>query len=276
MHMLNFRSAVFTAIVAVPVFAAPAMAAEGADIPHVDFSFQGPFGTYDRASLQRGFQVYKEVCAACHGLKHVAFRTLGEKGGPGFSEAEVKAIAAAYQVQAEPNDLGQTVDASGQPLTRPATPADYFPSPFANEKAARVANNGSLPPDLSVIVKAREGHESYIYAFLTHFGATPPVDVQMSPGMTYNPSFPGGQTAMPMVVVDNGVTYADGTQASVAQQSRDVVTFLTWAAEPKMEQRKQMGFGVMIFLIALSTLLFFSYRRVWHGHHDVGTLGDGK
>ena len=136
---------------------------------------------YDRASLQRGFQIYKEVCSACHALSHVAFRNLGDPGGPEFSQDEVKAIAAGFKVPAGPNEQGQTVDANGMPLTRPGRSADYFPSPFANEQAARAANNGALPPDLSLIVKAREGHQDYVYSIVTGFGQTPPPRENRSP-----------------------------------------------------------------------------------------------
>ena len=238
------------------------------------WSFDGPFGTYDRAALQRGFQVYKEVCAACHSLDLVAFRSLGEAGGPGFTEPEVRAIAAAYMVRAEPNERGETTDANGAPLMRAATPADRFPSPFANEQAARTANNGAVPPDLSVIAKAREGHSDYLYSLLTGY-TQPPAGVTVPAGRYYNAYFPGRQISMPPPLSANRVTYADGTNASLDQQARDVTTFLTWAAEPKMEERKATGLGVMIFLLAFATLLFLSYRKVWHGHHDVGATGDG-
>jgi ubiquinol-cytochrome c reductase cytochrome c1 subunit len=257
--------------------AADAAAAGGAPAPmsteatapkHVDWTFNQPFfGTYDRASLQRGFQVYKEVCSACHSLSLVAIRTLGERGGPGFTQAEVKAIASAYMVPAGPNEEGQSVDDKGQPLMRAATPADYFPPPFANEKAARFANNGAYPPDLSLIVKAREGHEDYIYSILTGFGDKPPAGMKMSPGMMYNPAFPGRQIAMPPPLTDERVAYADGTKATIDQEAKDVTTFLAWAGEPKMEERKQMGLGVIIFLGLFAGLLYLSYTRIWRGQH---------
>jgi ubiquinol-cytochrome c reductase cytochrome c1 subunit len=258
-----------------PAPAAPAPAADaGSGVPppalpmkEMQWSFDGPVGMYDRASLQRGFQVYKEVCSACHSLKRVAFRNLGDPGGPGFSEAEVKAIAAGFKAPAEPDDQGRTYDDSGQRLTRPATPADYFPGPFENDKAARVANNGALPPDLSVIIKAREGGPDYIYSILIGFGMPMPASMHMAPSMNYNPYFAGHQIAMPPPLSDGMVTYSDGTKASVDQMARDVVTFLSWTAEPKMEERKHLGFGVMIYLIVLSGLLYFAYQRVWHGKH---------
>jgi ubiquinol-cytochrome c reductase cytochrome b/c1 subunit len=233
----------------------------------VSWSFDGPFGVFDRASLQRGFQVYKEVCAACHSLNLIAFRNLGEPGGPGFSEDQVRAIAATYKVPAGPDEQGRVSDAMGRPLTRTATAADYVPPPFPNEQATRTANNGALPPDLSLIVKARAGRANYVYSLLTGFGQRPPTNEKMARGMMYNPYFPGHQIAMPPPLVDGSVTYIDGTQATVDQEARDVVTFLTWAAEPKMEERKRTGFNVMVFLFLFAGLLYFSYQRVWHGKH---------
>jgi cytochrome c1 len=236
-----------------------------------EFSFEGPFGTFDRAALQRGFQVYKEVCSVCHGLNLVAFHNLSEPGGPEFSEAQIKALAASFQVpkSAEDDEQGRTHDDSGQRIMRAGVPADYFPWKFENEKAARAANNGSLPPDLSVMAKAREGGPAYIYSILTGYG-TAPANEPMGENMNYNPYFPGHQIAMPPPLTDGVVTYADGTKASVDQMAHDVATFLMWTAEPKMEERKRIGFGVMFFLIALSTLLYLTtYRKVWHGKHDV-------
>lgn len=252
-----------------PSAVAPAPSTEAEPPKHAGWSFNGPFGTYDRAALQRGFQVYKEVCAACHSLDRVAIRTLAQPGGPGFTEAEVRAIAASYMVPAGPNEQGQTVDDKGQPLMRAATPADSFPPPFPNEKAARAANNGAAPPDLSLMVKAREGGADYVYSLLTGFGKAPAGE-KMAPGMYYNVYFPGRQIAMPPPLTDDRVMYADGTKATVDQEAKDVVTFLTWAAEPKMEERKESGFGVMIFLLAFAGFLYLSYRKIWHGHHDVG------
>lgn len=235
----------------------------------VEFSFQGPFGTYDRAALQRGFQVYKEVCSACHGLKRVAFHNLGDDGGPGFSEAQVKAIAAGIQVPADPDEQGKTYNDSGERITRPGIPADYFPWKFENEKAARAANNGALPPDLSVIVKAREGGPQYVYSILTGFGGKPPANEVMADNMNYNPYFSGHQIAMPPPLSEGVVTYSDGTKATVDQMAHDVTTFLAWAAEPKMEERKRMGLGVMMFLFLLTGLLYLAYHKLWHGKHDV-------
>ena len=246
---------------------APAVEIETLPPRNGNFTFEGPFGTFDRAALQRGFQVYKDVCAACHSLEYIAFRHLAEEGGPGLSEAQVRALAAAYRVPAGPNEQGQTVDANGQPLMRPATPADHIPPPFPNEQAARASNNGALPPDLSLIVKARLGGADYLYSILTGYGQQPPAGVSVGPGRFYNPYFRGGQLAMPPPLNPDSVTYADGTMATVEQEARDVVTFLSWAADPKMEERKRTGFSVMIFLLVLASLLYFSYQRVWYGRH---------
>lgn len=233
----------------------------------VSFSFEGPFGTYDRGALQRGYQVYKEVCAACHSADHLAFHNLMEEGGPGFTEAEVRALAAQARVPAGPDEQGNTTDEKGQPLMRPATLADYFPKPFANEEAARANNGGALPPDLSMIVKAREGGPEYVYSILTGFHEDPPAGFKVVDGKYYNPYFEGRNISMPPPLVANGVTYSDGTKATIDQEAHDVTTFLTWAAEPKMEDRKRMGFGVLIFLIALAGVLFAAYRKVWKDAH---------
>jgi ubiquinol-cytochrome c reductase cytochrome c1 subunit len=233
----------------------------------VHWSYEGPFGHYDRAALQRGFQVYKEVCSACHSLNRVAFHTLSEDGGPGFDDAQMKAIAAGFKVVAGPNDKGETTDANGTPLTRAGTPADYFPPPFANEEAARTANNGALPPDLSLIVKAREGGANYVYSILTGFGQTPPGWFHVMANKYYDPYFDGWNISMPPPLAKGTVTFADGTPNTVEQEAHDVVTFLAWASEPKMEERKRLGFGVMAFLILLSGLLFLSYRKVWKDEH---------
>ena len=248
---------------------APAAPVSTAALPpkQMAWSFEGPFGTYDRASLQRGFQVYKEVCSACHALNHVAFRNLADNGGPGFTEAQVKAIAAAYKVPAGPDDKGNTVDANGQPLMQAATPADYFPSPFPNEKAARAANSGALPPDLSLIVRARVGGPDYVYSIVTGDGMPVGAGETMKPGMNYDPFFQGHQIAMPPPLHAGTVTFSDGTANTVDQEAHDVVTFLTWAADPKMEERKRTGFNVMIYLLIFAGLLYFSYRKVWHGKH---------
>ena len=232
------------------------------------FSFQGPFGTYDRGALQRGYQVYKEVCAACHSAQHLSFHNLDEKGGPEFTEAQAKALAAAVKVPAEPNDKGETTDDKGTTLMRSATLADHFPPPFANENAARANNGGALPPDLSMIVKAREGGPQYVYSILTGFHEKMPAGFKLTANKYFNPYFEGWNISMPnTALTDKAVTYSDGTPATIAQEAHDVATFLSWASDPKMEERKRMGFGVIIFLLILSGILFAAYRKVWKDAH---------
>jgi len=175
-------------------------------VKSVDFSFDGPFGTYDRGALQRGFQVYKEVCSACHGLNHIAFHNLDEAGGPGFTEPQAKAIAAGYKIPADPNDKGEIMDDKGVRLTRPGILADTFPSPFPNEEAARANNGGALPPDLSMIVKAREGGAQYVYSILTGFHMTPPKGFTVTANKYYNPYFEGWNISMPPPLKDGTVT----------------------------------------------------------------------
>ncbi len=237
------------------LMAMPVIAAEGVREPHsppAGWPHEGMTGTFDRAALQRGFQVYKQVCSACHGLKLVAYRNVADLG---FSPAEVKAIAAEYKVTDGPNDQGEMFE-------RPARPSDHFVKPFVNDAAARAANGGALPPDLSLIVKARKGHEDYIYSLLTGF-EEPPVGVKVAEGMHYNPYFPGHQIAMSPPLAEGAVTYADGTTASVAQMADDVTQFLTWAAEPKLEVRKQTGLKVLIFLTVFAFIMYGVKKKVW-------------
>ena len=231
-------------------------ASEAAQPAQQVWSFGGPLGTYDRAALQRGFQVYKEVCAACHSINQLYYRNLAALG---FSEAEIKAIAAEYTVTDGPNDQGEMFE-------RPARPSDHFKSPFANEKAASAANNGATPPDLSLIVKARHGGPDYIYSLLTGY-TTPPADKQMPSGMSYNEMFPGNMIAMPAPLSDGQVTFADDTPSTVRQMSRDVTTFLSWAAEPEMEARKKLGLKVMAYLLLLTGVLIALKRKVWSKVH---------
>ena len=221
-----------------------------------DWSFDGMFGTVDKPSVQRGFQVYKEVCSACHGLKRVAFRNLQEVG---FSEAEVKALASSYQIADGPNDDGDMFQRAGKA-------SDYFPSPFANDNAARSAHNGAVPPDLSLIIKARHDGANYVFSLLTGY-ETAPADVHLSEGQHYNPYFPGGKLAMPAPLSDGQVTYEDGTQASVEQMSRDVVNFLQWAAEPEMQARKQTGLKVLIYLAIFTVFAYIAKRNIWRKLH---------
>jgi ubiquinol-cytochrome c reductase cytochrome c1 subunit len=224
--------------------------------PHQEWSFNGVFGTYDRAALQRGYQVYKEVCAACHPVKHLAFRDLAEIG---YSEDEVKGIAAQVQVTDGPND-------SGEMYQRPARPSDPIPGPFPNDQAARAANNGALPPDLSLITKAREGGADYVYAMPTGYKDAP-AGFKVIEGAYYNEYFSGHQIKMPPPLSPDQVKYADGTPATVPQMTHDVVTFLSWAAEPNLEQRHRIGFKVILFLIVATGVFYAAKRRIWSRVH---------
>ena len=245
------------------VFAAETLDTKRLHPKAAEFEFEGPFGTYDRGALQRGYQVYKEVCAACHAVNHLSFHNLDEPGGPEFTEAQAKALAAAAKVPAEPNDKGETADDKGTPLMRSATLADRLPAPFPNENAARANNGNALPPDLSMIVKAREGGAAYVYSILTGFHEKTPAGFKVTEGKYFNPYFEGWNISMPPPLNANSVTYSDGTKATIEQEAHDVVTFLAWASEPKMEERKRVGFGVMVFLIALAGILFAAYKKVW-------------
>ncbi len=239
------------------VFSTSALANSGEkEAKIVPWKFDGVFGTFDRQSAQRGFQVYKEVCSACHSLNRVAFRSLT---GLGFSEAEIKELAKTYTIKDGPNDAGEMFD-------RPGLPSDKFVPPFANEQAARAANNGAYPPDLSLIIKARHNGANYIYSLLTGY-ETAPAHVTVPNGMNYNPYFPNGLIGMPAPLNDGAVTYSDGTKASVDQMAKDVVNFLQWAAEPEMEQRKKMGIRAMLFLGIMSIFFLIAKKRVWKKIH---------
>jgi ubiquinol-cytochrome c reductase cytochrome c1 subunit len=224
--------------------------------PRQQWSFEGVFGTYDRAALQRGFQVYKEVCAACHAVKHLAFRDLAEIG---YSEDEVKGIAAQVKVSDGPND-------SGEMFERPARPSDPIPGPFPNDQVARAANNGALPPDLSLITKAREGGPDYAYAILNGFKDAP-AGFKVLDGMYYNEYFAGHQIKMPPPLSPDQVKYADGTPATVPQLARDIVTFLSWAAEPTLEERHRIGFKVILFLVVATGVFYAAKRKIWSRIH---------
>ena len=234
----------------------PAHAAGDAKHPEaMEWSFSGPFGTYDRNALRRGFQVYKEVCASCHGLSHMSYRNLSQRGGPEFSEAEVKAIAAEYLVEDGPDDYGDMFE-------RAALPRDGFVEPYPNENAGRAANGGAYPPDLSLINKARGGGADYVYAILAGYEEAPE-GMEMRAGLYYNPYMSGGKIAMPAPLLEDIVEYGDGTPATVEQMSADVVHFLEWAAEPKMEERKRIGLMVMIYLSIFAALMYISMRKIW-------------
>lgn len=232
------------------------------DPKHVSFSFDGPFGKYDQQQLQRGFQVYKEVCSACHSLKFVAFRDLEALG---YNEAEVKAIAKQWAIKTPSVD-----PATGEPATRDPVPADHFPKPFANNVAAAAANNNAIPPDLSLMTKARHHGTAYVYSLLTGFQEQPAELLKKFPdsktpeGLHYNPYFANLNLAMaPPLSADGQVTYSDGTNPSVDQMAQDVSAFLTWTAEPKLENRRAAGLATIIFLLIATGLAYMSYKNIW-------------
>ncbi|MCC8417348.1 MAG: cytochrome c1 [Rickettsia endosymbiont of Bryobia graminum] len=236
-------------LVIVPILAS---ANEIPPLKKITWSFDGVFGSVDRKAAQRGFQVYKEVCSACHGLYNLYYRNLKDLG---FSDAEIKEIAKSYTIQDGPNDTGEMFE-------RPALPSDRFIKPYPNEEAARAANNGAYPPDLSLIVKARPDGANYLYSLLTGY-SEPPQDLKLMPGLYYNKYFPGYQIAMPVPLNDDQVLYMDGTKASVEQMAMDVTTFLQWAAEPEMENRKSMGLKVIMFLVVFTILFYISKKKIW-------------
>jgi ubiquinol-cytochrome c reductase cytochrome b/c1 subunit len=277
------RSTLAAAVIALAAFAsAPASAAGGGPKPpEQSWSFDGPFGMYDRAQLQRGFKVYREVCAACHALNLVRFRNLSQPGGPQFTEAQVRNLAAEYKIMDGPNEAGEMFE-------RPGRAADAFPKPFPNENAARAANNGAYPYDLSVMAKARnytrgfplfvfdiltqyqEGGPDYLYAFLTGY-EDPPADKEkdIQPGQFWNKYKDGNIISMPNVLQDGLVEFPKGPDGksvvpeTKSQYAKDVVAFLMWAAEPHLEQRKRVGLQVLTFLILFAGLLYFTKKRIW-------------
>jgi cytochrome c1 len=249
-------------------------AEEGPLPPRLKWSFAGPFGRYDKAQLQRGFKVYREVCGVCHGLNLLSFRNLTEIG---FSEGQVKTIAAEYKVQDGPNDQGEMFEREGRP-------ADRFPPPWPNENAARARYNG-IPPDFSVLAKARsyergglwflldlftqfqEQGVDYIHALMIGYEEKPPQGFSLPQGTFYNKFFPGHAIAMPPPLTDKRVDYTDGSPTTVDQYAKDVTAFMMWAAEPKLETRKRVGFQVMVFLLVFAGLLYFTKKKVWADAH---------
>ena len=220
-----------------------------------DWSFAGPTGKFDRPSLQRGYQVYKEVCSSCHSMKYLSYRNLSQKGGPEFSLDEVKAIAAGYEIEDGPNS-------DGEMFTRPGRPSDHFKNPYPNDNASIAANGGAYPPDMSVLVKARPGGANYIYSILMGYEEKP-VDFVLEEGVYYNKYMDGNKIKMMNPLSNDIIEYSDGTNANVDQMSKDVTTFLTWAAEPHLEARHKTGTKVIIYLIILATLVYFSMRKLW-------------
>jgi|TARA_B110001452_G_scaffold174125_1_gene145932 ubiquinol-cytochrome c reductase cytochrome c1 subunit len=230
-------------------------AGTGSELLKVKWSFKGLTGKFDRASLQRGFQVYKEVCSSCHSMQYLSYRNLGEPGGPEFSELEVKAIAASIEIEDGP-------DSQGEMFNRPGRPADKFKSPYPNVNASIAANGGAYPPDMSVLVKARPGGSNYIYSVLMGY-EEPPAGMNLDDGVYYNKYMIGNKIKMSSPLTDDIVEYTDGTQANVDQMAKDVTTFLTWAAEPELEERHRTGVKVIIYLILLTTLVYLSMKKIW-------------
>jgi ubiquinol-cytochrome c reductase cytochrome c1 subunit len=233
------------------------MAQAAGDAPHIEtqeWSFNGPLGTFDRGALQRGFQVYTQVCAACHSMKHLSYRNLSALG---YNEAEIKAIAAQYTTMDGPDDEGEMFE-------RPMKPSDKFKSPYENDNQGRYANNGALPPDLSLITKARVGGADYVYGLLTGYEEPPEGEVLAS-GQHWNTVMPGNKIAMAPPLSDDVVGYEDGSVTTKEQYARDVSTFLTWAAEPEMEERKRTGLKVILFLLAFTGIMYAVKKKVWAG-----------
>jgi ubiquinol-cytochrome c reductase cytochrome c1 subunit len=230
-------------------------AGSSGELLKVDWSFKGLTGKFDRASLQRGYQVYKEVCSSCHSMQYLSYRNLGEPGGPEFTEQEVKAIAASIEIEDGPNSQGEM-------FTRAGRPSDKFKSPYPNVNASIAANGGAYPPDMSVLVKARPGGSNYIYSVLMGY-EDPPAEISLDDGVYYNKYMIGNKIKMSSPLIDDIVEYTDGTQASVDQMAKDVTTFLTWAAEPELEERHRTGVKVLIYLILLTTLVYLSMKKIW-------------
>jgi ubiquinol-cytochrome c reductase cytochrome c1 subunit len=245
----------FSVIILFSLSSVSVISAEKVEFLKTDWTFKGLFGKFDRASLQRGYQVYTEVCAACHSMKYLSYRNLSEKGGPEFSVAQAKAIAASFEVTDGPN-------ADGEMFQRPGKLSDKFVMPYENVKAAEAANGGAYPPDMSVLVKARGGGVDYIYSLLQGYEEAPSGMI-LDDGVHYNKYMYGNKIKMSAPLSDGIIEYSDGTNPSVEQMSKDVTTFLMWAAEPSLEARHQMGFKAIVYLIILTILVYFSMKRIW-------------
>ena len=236
-------------------FLSNSFAAEKVEFLKTDWSFKGLFGKFDRAALQRGYQVYTEVCSSCHSMKYLSYRNLAEKGGPEFTEDQAKAIAASFEVKDGPNE-------DGDMFTRPGKLSDKFVMPYENVKAAQAANGGAYPPDMSVLVKARGGGVDYIYSLLQGY-QEPPAGITLDDGVYYNKYMYGNKIKMANQLSDGLVEYSDGTEATVDQMAKDVTTFLAWAAEPELEVRHKLGIKVIIYLLLLTILVYLSMKKIW-------------
>ena len=230
-------------------------AAEKVEYLKTDWSFKGLFGKFDRGALQRGYQVYTEVCSSCHSMKYVSYRNLAEKGGPEFTEEQAKAIAKSFEVTDGPN-------ADGEMFIRPGKLSDKFIMPYENVKAAQAANGGAYPPDMSVLAKARGDGANYIYSLLQGY-EDPPAGMVLDEGVHYNKYMYGNKIKMANQLSDGLVEYSDGTKATVEQMSKDITTFLMWTAEPHLEARHQMGFKAIVYLIILTILVYLSMKKIW-------------
>ena len=253
-HLNNIITKIFLIIFIIGFSGYAYSAEKKVELIKNNWSFNGIFGTFDRASLQRGYQVYQEVCSGCHSVQHLSYRNLSEKGGPEFSPEEAKIIAAQFEVTDGPNE-------DGDMFTRPGRLSDKFVSPFPNVKAASAANGGAYPPDMSVLAKARKGGADYIYSLLMGYEEAP-AGYELDDGVYYK-YMPGNKIKMAEPISDGVVEYADGTETSKAQISKDVTAFLVWAADPHLEARHKMGFKVFFYLIILITLVYLSKQKVW-------------
>ena len=254
MIRFNFKKLIIV-ILSTLIFIKPLFSAETIDPIKVNWSFKELTGKFDRASLQRGFQVYKEVCASCHSMQYLSYRNLGEPGGPEFTQEEVKAIAASVEIEDGP-------DSQGEMFTRPGKPSDKFKSPYPNVEASTVANGGAYPPDMSVLVKARPGGADYMYSVLMGY-EEPPAGMKLDDGVYYNKYMIGQKIKMASPLLEGIVEYSDGTEATVDQMAKDVTTFLAWAAEPELEVRHKLGIKVIIYLLLLTILVYLSMKKIW-------------
>ena len=254
MIRFNFKKLIIV-ILSPLIFIKPLFSAETIDPIKVNWSFKELTGKFDRASLQRGFQVYKEVCSSCHSMQYLSYRNLGEPGGPEFTLEEVKAIAASVEIEDGP-------DSQGEMFTRPGKPSDKFKSPYPNVEASTVANGGAYPPDMSVLVKARPGGADYMYSVLMGY-EEPPAGMKLDDGVYYNKYMIGQKIKMASPLLEGIVEYSDGTEATVDQMAKDVTTFLAWAAEPELEVRHKLGIKVIIYLLLLTILVYLSMKKIW-------------
>ena len=254
MIRFNSKRLIFV-ILSTLIFIKPLFSAESIDPIKVNWSFKELTGKFDRASLQRGFQVYKEVCASCHSMQYLSYRNLGEPGGPEFTQEEVKAIAASVEIEDGP-------DSQGEMFTRSGKPSDKFKSPYPNVEASTAANGGAYPPDMSVLVKARPGGADYMYSVLMGY-EEPPAGMKLDDGVYYNKYMIGQKIKMASPLSEGIVEYSDGTEATMDQMAKDVTTFLAWAAEPELEERHRVGFKVIIYLVLLTILVYLSMKKIW-------------